>query len=113
VDENGQPVQGALVRLDWQNYSAETTEHEESLYTDQNGYALFPVRTSRASILRRIVGMILSASGGVHASFGPHAYVTAFGQGGLTGPAVSGKYVTDWTGAPSQMQSRIVLKQMK
>jgi len=110
VDEKGNPVEGALVRLDWQNYSAETTDHEESLYSDENGHVLFPARTLRACFLRRAVGTAFAATGGVHASFGPHAFVIAFGQGRSTGVAVSDGNVTDWTGTPFQMQSRIVLK---
>jgi hypothetical protein len=110
VDESGHPVEGALVSLSWQNYSAEDEGHEQDLRTDQNGYVAFPPKTLEASVLRRMIQTIVSATAGVHASFGPHAYVDAFGADGLAGEAVSGKYVTDWTGAPPEMQSRIVLK---
>src|ERR1700730_18843151 len=77
VDESGQPVQDAIVRLSRQNYSVETKEHEEELHCEENGYAVFPARNLRASLLRRVIGTIRSASGGAHASFGPHAYVLA------------------------------------
>jgi hypothetical protein len=100
------------VRLSWQDYSGETEGHEEDLLTGENGYVVFTARTFRASGLRRLVGTILSARAGVHASFGPHAFVFAFGQG-FEGGAVSGKYVTNWTGEPSEMQSRIVVKPIR
>ena len=112
VDANARPLAGMTVRLSWQNYSAETSGHEEDRRTDENGYVAFPARKFRASISDRFLGTIRSASGGVHASFGPHAYVFAFGQG-LQGSAVTGEYVADWTGKPDRMQSRIVAKPMR
>jgi hypothetical protein len=83
------------------------------LRTDENGYVVFSARTMKAPALRRMFETIASATGGVHASYGPHAFVLAFGPGGLAGEAVNGKYVADWTGAPSEMQSRIVLRPRK
>jgi hypothetical protein len=52
---------------------------------------------------------ISTAGAGVHASFGRHPYVFAFG-GGYEGNAVDGKYVTEWRGTPDSMESRIVAK---
>ena len=107
VDENGHALQGMTVRLVWENYSAESESHEQDLRTDENGYVVFPARTFKASALRRLFGTIRAARAGVHASFGPHAYVFAFGRG-LEGDAVAHGYITDWTGKPDEMQSRIV-----
>lgn len=112
VDENGHPKQGMTVRLSWQNYTLETEGHEEDMRTDQNGYVVFPARTIRASAFTRIAGAIRAAQSGVHASFGPHDYVFAFGQG-LQGDAISGRYLVDWTGKPPEMQFRIVVKPMR
>jgi hypothetical protein len=109
VDENGRPLQGVTVRLVWQNYSAETESHEEDRQTDKNGYAVFSARTFKASALRLVLGTIQAAEAGVHASFGPHAWVFAFGRG-FQGDAVTDGYITDWTGRPSKMQSRIVAR---
>ncbi len=111
VDENGHAVEGITVRLTWQNYSTETEGHEQDLNTDENGHVVFQARKSRVSILHRIFGTIRSATGGVHASFGVHATVFAFGLG-LEGSAVTGDCLTDWTGRPDHMESRIVAKPM-
>jgi hypothetical protein len=109
VDENAHPLQGMIVRLSWENYSAETTEHQEDLRTDQNGYVVFRERTLRVKTRDWIVGTMRSIGMFPHGSFGPHAYVFAFGNG-LEGDSISGKYLTDWTGTPGQMQSRIIAK---
>jgi hypothetical protein len=109
IDENGQPVQGVTVRLVYQNYSVEPGSHEEDRVTNQSGYAAFPHRESSASMLRRCFYTALSATAGVHASFGRHAWVFAFGKG-VHGSATSGQIVTNWTGSPDHMESRIVTK---
>lgn len=107
VDRDGRPLRGMTVRLLWHNYSAESTGHTEERQTDENGYVVFPARRLAASLRDRVSVTIQSAGAGVHASFGPHASVFAFG-GGLEGYSVTGPYVTDWRGKPDQMQSRII-----
>jgi len=109
VQDTGHPVSGIDVRLTYQDYSAEGQGHELTTITDETGHALFPPQYRRASLLQRIFYTLSSATAGVHASFGRHAYVFAFG-GGHEGDAVSGKYVTDWQGVPDTMESKIVLK---
>ncbi len=109
VTQDGQPIQGINVRLVYQNYSAEGRSHEITLMADESGHVLFPPQYERASIIQRVFYAISSAQGGVHASFGRHAYVFAFG-GGYEGDAVTGKYVADWRGDPESVQSRIVAK---
>jgi hypothetical protein len=109
VDEAGQPLEGMTVTLSYQNFSAESEGHLERKQTDKDGYVVFSQRSLKANGLRRIVTTLVSASAGVHASFGPHASVWADGNG-LRGYAVSNGYVTDWTGAPLHMFSTIVAK---
>jgi hypothetical protein len=109
VDQDGRPLQGMTVRLLWHNYSAESTGDIEEHQTDENGYVVFPARRLAASLRDRLSVIIQSAGAGVHASFGPHASVYAFGRG-LEGYAVTGPYVTDWRGSPDAMQSRIIAK---
>ena len=109
VNEAGQPLEGMTVTLDYENYTAESEGHLERRETDVNGYVVFPQRSLRASRFQRIVTTLESATAGVHASFGPHATVWADGSG-LKGYAVSNGYVTDWTGTPSRMSSRIIAK---
>jgi len=112
IDEQGKPVEGMTVRETWQNYSVETEEHEADRKTDANGRATFPARRPEYSVLRQIVGTASALVHlNVHASYGPHATVFAFGKG-LEGAATTGNFVTDWTGSPSSMQSRIVVRPM-
>jgi len=103
VTESGQPVAGMTARLVYRDYSAETLSHEVDKTTDQKGHAVFPSQTLRASFFQRGIVMVESARQGVHASFGPHAFVFAFGQG-FEGFAV------DWNGGPDRMTSRIVVQ---
>ncbi len=109
VDESGAAVEGVTVRRVYQNYSAEGRSHEEDRVTDEHGSALFPPTSSSASGARLCVFTLLAASTGIHASFGRHSYVFAFGKG-IQGSATSGPYVTDWTGSPAEMNSRITVK---
>ena len=107
VDDSGHPVPGVTVRLVYQNYSAESQSHQEDRITNESGRAAFPRQVSSASILRRCYYTGLSAGASVHASFGRHAWVFAFGKG-LEGTATSGQVVTDWTGSPDHIESKIV-----
>jgi hypothetical protein len=107
VTSDGNPIAGINVRLEYQNYSAEGQSHELTLKSDENGRVLFPAQYGSASLFQRLVSTVSSAGAGVHASFGRHAYVFVFGDG-YQGSAVTGKYVTDWSGTPESMESRIV-----
>ena len=110
VTEDGQPLPGINVRLEYQDYSAEGQDHELTLVTDASGHCVFPAQFEKHSFFLRVFYSLLSAVNlGVHAGFGRHAFVFAFG-GGYEGDAVSGEYVTDWTGSPAAMESRIVAK---
>jgi hypothetical protein len=106
VNGDGQSLPGMTVVLSYQNYSAEADGHSEEKQTDKNGYVIFSPRNLRASRGRRILQSLHSAEAGVHASFGPHAWVFAFGNG-LQGSAESNGFVTDWTGTPPHMASTI------
>jgi hypothetical protein len=112
VTDDGQPIPQINVRLVYKNHSAESESHEVTLITDENGHALFPQHYEKACIFQRLFYTLSSARAGVHASFGRHAYVFAFGSG-YEGSAVTGKYVADWRGKPDSMQSRIVAKRSR
>ncbi len=106
---DGEPAAGVTVRLTYQNYSLERESHQIHAITDGRGHVEIRARTISASLARRVVGTLSSAmSEGIHASFGPHAYVSASGNG-VEGFAEWGNTITDWTGEPSHMESRIVL----
>ncbi len=109
VDETGAPIEGMTVRLSYQNYSTESKGHELDATTDSRGHVQFPLRRSSASLGRAIAYSARSAIEGVHAGFGRHAFVFAFGHG-RDGSATTGNVVTDWTGAPDEMKSRIVVR---
>ena len=111
VDESGEPVPGMIVRLDYQNYSVESTSHEENQRTEQ-GYAHFKERRGWASTAQCCYHSALSAMAFVHASFGTHDSVLAFGNG-LEGYALTGAYITDWAGEPVLMESHIVVRPVK
>jgi len=67
------PINHALVRQIWQDYSLERYGHEEDLPTDAHGRVTFPTRTIRAPLAWRLLGPLASIAGqGVHASFGVH-----------------------------------------
>jgi hypothetical protein len=109
VDKSGNPVSGISVRESYQNYSADLTGHEETGITDINGQVHFDAKVLRASPLKRFVAVINSAMAGVHASFGPHAFVFAFGHG-VEGDWVDRHgYVGDWIGSPASMNTRIIV----
>lgn len=110
-DEAGRPLEGMKVRLSYQNYSAESKGHELNAITDGNGHVYFPTQMASASIARYAVYSAWSATTGIHASFGRHASVFTFGQGRDGSPAADNA-VTDWTGAPPEMKSRIVARRL-
>jgi hypothetical protein len=109
VDENGKPRTGANVRLVYQNYSVEGNSHEITLQADDHGQVSFPPQYLRATLIQRMLFAASSATAGVHASFGRHAHVFAFGDS-YEGEAVQDNYVVDWRGGPESMNSKIVAK---
>jgi hypothetical protein len=109
IDESSKPVPGVLVRENYQNYSAESEGHQEDRYSDANGCVHFAPKLTRASLLRRAIEIAYSAMAGVHASFGPYAYVIAF-QGDARGDDVRGGYEYTWTGSPRHVDSSLVLR---
>ena len=109
VDESNAPVSGVLVRESYQNYSAEWSGHEEDQYSDSRGCARFAPKMIRSSLLKRLAVTITSALGGVHASFGPYDYVTAF-SGNLRGDDVRGGLEFAWKGTPSHVDSLLTLR---
>jgi len=109
-NESNHPVAKILVRESYQNYSAELHGHEEDLYTDETGHVHFSPKSIRVPLLVRLGVMALSATGGVHASFGPQSYVTAF-RGEERGDDVRAGNLYRWQGSPSQVVSHLVLKQ--
>jgi hypothetical protein len=103
------PVAEVSVRLSYQNYSAESDSHEITLITKGEGHVLFPQQRKWTIPLLLLFHTAASATAGVHASFGRHAFVFIFGRR-YEGQGESGKYVTDWNGSPAQMKSTIIAR---
>lgn len=82
VTDDGNPIQGVLVRQSWKNYSFEGRGHEEDKLTEENGRVSFPRRTLRANLLWRALRPIANILGqGVHASFGVRTDIIVLGEG--------------------------------
>jgi hypothetical protein len=108
VNEQGQPLPGAVVHLTYMNYSAESSPHRVTRTSDHAGYAVFPPQYGRASCLRQAsYSWANFRKYTLHASYGRHAHVFAI-AGDSAGSALTGIYITDWTGRPATMQSRII-----
>jgi hypothetical protein len=112
MDEAHKPVKGALVRESYTNYSIENEGHETDAFADGFGRVSFPTRKIHASLLTRILGTLRAATGGAHASFGPSAYVNAFGTEG-EGSWEKDGYIGFWHGSPAHLESTIVLHPIK
>lgn len=108
VSKEGKPLNGASVRLAYVNYSVESNSHEMTLQTDESGRVLFPEVHRRANLVQWVLFTASSATAGVHASFGRHASVFAFGD--YEGNVVENGYIFDWQGSPNSLQSKIVAK---
>src|SRR5579864_664302 len=93
VDQGGRPIQGITVREESQEYSIENREDETDKVTGNDGTVRFPARYFYVSVLQRVMGAGTSvAKTGVHASFGSHTYVFAFGKG------LEGQPDNEWLG---------------
>ncbi|MBB5344409.1 hypothetical protein [Tunturibacter empetritectus] len=108
VDTSNNSISGAKVRESYRDYSAESKGSEADLITDLTGKVTFPARKIRASVLKRFVIVLSSATAGAHASFGPHAFVFVFG--GMEGSSIKNGVVEDWTGSPRMNKSVIVVQ---
>lgn len=109
VDASERPVANVTVRRTCQDYSTERASHETDAVTGADGRVQFEEERNRVSLLRRWLGNTASAlSEGVHAGFGRHGSVFAFGNG-LRGSAVSQGIIEDWTGGQTAMNSKIVV----
>ncbi len=78
VDKGGKPAERVNVEQIWRDYSLESHDNTEIVVTGSDGIASFPKRSISASTLWRILGPIGSfLSTGVHASYGPSAWIMA------------------------------------
>lgn len=108
TDRTERPLQGVTVRLYFKNYSAEWESHENNAITNVHGRVKFSPQSITASLGKRVAVILSSAPAGVHASFGPHAYVIAFGDG-IEGHDVDNNTPIVWTGEFKHMDSHIIV----
>ena len=82
VDPSGKPMRNVFVRQVWRDYDVEDTDHESDAYTDRNGFVSFPQRRGpKVSEDARKNNRLKNVQElGVHASFGVHAYILAWGK---------------------------------
>jgi hypothetical protein len=112
TDQDGHPLQGMLVRLDYENYSVENTSHELERYTDASGRAVFPQQKRFALLASRCYFTTLSAMALAHASFGPSAYLNVFGLG-REGSPISNGVEYFWNGRPDRVSTTVVARKIK
>ena len=78
VDEAGAPWKNITVEQIWRNPRLEFRENRQSLVTDENGYVRFPRRTTRASLIVRVIGPAVNA---LHVHGYRRIYVGVVAQG--------------------------------
>jgi len=110
TDEAGHPLQGMLVRLEYENYSTESNSHEVDLTTDSNGRTTFSANMGFAPLLSRLFYTARSAAALAHASFGPTAYVLVFGDGREGSINSDGGTVYFWNGKPKRLASTVIAR---
>ncbi len=109
-DEAGHPLRGMLLRLSYENYSVEDSDHEIDLSTDSIGQVIFPAQRRSATLLTRFYYTARSAMALAHASFGPIAYVTFFGEGREGSVDAPDGTVYFWNGKPARVFSTVVAR---
>jgi hypothetical protein len=112
VDESGKPVAGIDVTEVRENFSCESVDHAETLFTDSHGHVQFHARYVKWNPLKCVVyttGELFKHEKGRHAS------VTAGDPNGLLfgkGVDKNGNAM-EWTGSPDHITSHIILRRRK
>lgn len=91
LDEAGNPAQLATVKQEWEYRVIGSKGHQEITVVDENGYASFPERTERVSLIRLIPSFAREM---IHL---PHGYR---GFGSLVTVWAYGPDRHDWTYVP-------------
>jgi hypothetical protein len=112
VDEAGRPVYGINVTMERENFSCESVDHSETMFTDKHGHAQFHARYLKWNPLKCAVytaGELFKHEKGRHAS------VTAGEPNGIVFGQDIGKNgkLVEWRGSPDHMVSHIILKRQK
>jgi hypothetical protein len=106
VDQAGKPARGLHVLMTWEGNSENGENTEQTLLTDQNGYAVFASRNVKIAAWITIAAKIFPHAL-LPSNFGPLAAVSAFGE-----DAKGNKVASDfayWDGNSPNMQSRLIV----
>ena len=80
LDEAGNPAPNAVVQEKWEYLSIGSRRHRELARADENGYASFPERTERISLLRLVPSVAREIIHVPHGyGFGSNVTVWAYG----------------------------------
>lgn len=115
VDEAGQPVVGINVTLVREDYSCESVDHSETLFTDAQGHVQFRPRYMKWSPFKCAYYTAGALMPFTHHEHGRHASVTAGDpNGALFGKAVDKDgHPIDWTGSPDQLKTHMIVRRRK
>ena len=100
-------VVGVLVIASLSGLPTEPRSHEITLTADEHGHVLFPAQFQKTSLVQRVGYALSSLNGGFRAGYGRHAFVFAFSSA-LEGNDTNGERITNWTGSPASMESKMV-----
>jgi hypothetical protein len=76
VEADGKPRTSLKVTQSWTYYALMSESRHDEQLTNERGEVVFPMRSVRTCALHRVLGAVWElVQMGVHASFGPHAYI--------------------------------------
>jgi len=79
-DENNSPAKGILVVQEWEYMSVGSYRQQQSIVTDDAGYATFPSRTTRIAVGSLVLSLLREIASLPHGyGFGRYAQVSAYG----------------------------------
>ena len=79
LDESGKSIKDVPVSESWSNYSVESGDHTQNLFTDTDGYVTFSRRTVTANLLARIARKAIIAIVPHQGEGHPTAYILVLG----------------------------------
>ena len=81
LDESGNPVARATVQEKWEYASIGSISYREKSKANEDGYASFPERTERISLLRLVASNAINKINPMHGyGYGPKLTVWAYGD---------------------------------
>ena len=81
LDQDGNPARWATVKQEWEYRVIGSTGHVAMTVVDENGYASFPERTERVSLIRVIPTLVREMVNLPHGYYGFGSFVTIWAYG--------------------------------